>query len=1704
MKSKLFKKTIASISALAMVASTFVIPMTANAAETYYTLDNESATDTTGWASANFPDGMSIASDSNTSISKYFLYKNSTGRGARTAYYNLPAAAKTVDENKKAVLEFDFVLRNGGTNGNNQIAFTSETGTPIGNGDYNKQDYVLMITQPKDKSAQFALNGTDVYSANYANETWAHAKAVLDFAQKDVLVTITSLDGSTTYYETSKVMMGNDASELTQIFINAARDNSWAGIDNVVVRSVEDGDIVGTYYKVTFDVDGKSTVKSVKEGEKVEELPDSSKTGYIFKGWSKDGSDTLMTGEDVLATAITADTTFTAVYEADTSYIEPMVSAEFTSFPENGLLIAGADENTAASNLIGIKINGELGTDLLANPDSRVKDLDVKYELKGFRWVASKNEPTTDVIEDEYCDSYGKVVKNEDKSIDFQLKSHPFNYYGEVVATVTYNGQTLSISKPLAYLGNTANQAQNVILPRGGYIADYNSYSPDMVGYKAAISPDNKTSVDPVTDNWAAYGGNVGRGVYLAEEEGNKFLKIKTTGSNSSSFAANQIEAVTDTQVVFRQKVRFYNPNSSIILKSVNPVTWTAGEATSFSVNFTGSELNINNNRITDAATGIWYEIIVTSDVTSGKCCAIVNDAEGNKLGESEIVSFSDAGSKTPTYYMYRTPDNSVGELDFKDVTIYRAEMDGATLATTASATTLAIPEEGAAPSTANLTVSAKTTEGYEAIGAATWTVANDAAGITVTPSAEDSHMATISVDSTASAGTATVNVTIGGATKQIDFTITASKDSIKFADPVVNSISIPLDDNNTVVSYPVSVIDKDGNDIAGKTVSLALYDQNNVNPVTLNGITLENGVLTVTKDAVPTVVTIRATSTNSNNEEITNTVKVTIHGLAFDLGTADEEAVANGYTPVTSTTAYSEKLGYGIEGAATAGGTASLEDADTDYLEGNYTFKVNVPNDKIYKVTLNYEGNAVFEKISTDLSGVVRNNAAMGKVEYLAFVHDGVLDIGFDKKVSSIVIEKIEREAGIKPHVYTVGDSTIANNGSWAYVLNRDFANYSELGQYVTFTNNGRGGKNLSSYYTGGELWDRVVTNIKPGDYVMIGDMGTNGMGADFEGSFKYYVDACLALGAKVILNSYSPHGAVGDYASGYNSATQKFNSYRQDAYDNIVRAMYEERKSELAGFIDIGKNADTAFNAYVDDYAANGYESRDAAAQAIISCFGDHNHYSNGTIAAQLMIEGYKGTPGIVSELIRIVSNTEPQPTAPAETAQPTAPAETTQPTTPAETAQPTAPATDDPNKDTVTVYAENGVAITAEYTENGALKAIKSIVDVADGQKVVTAAEGERVFAWDSLSGMKPLATKEVSASEVVEPTTPAETAQPGGDDEPKETADPAAEAKVIWKAQKDTAYAAGQDLGNGLSLVFGTEDGAAPVYSDFTNTEEDGTVTPITKIVGGVELTGYVSATTANGSWSGTSVDPSKTTVIKYTAAEDGVLTVYLDNVGTDKKICVGQEGMKKGEIEAAATYGTGNAMAFPVNVKAGESYYVYVAGSKGRFCGAAFEAGELPVVPDQTDPPASEIPAPQDGEWVMSAAYNSCPAGTELMKGLTTLFADTKNNKKYLSSDDNGTFSDGAATGTALKYVAWTDGTLTVSFTGLGTPGSTGPKTMYIVPEGGKQTEPLASVPNESTEKMDGSISADVTAGTTYYIYGAGTKACFSGASFVQK
>ncbi len=139
-------------------------------------------------------------------------------------------------------------------------------------------------------------------------------------------------------------------------------------------------------------------------------------------------------------------------------------------------------------------------------------------------------------------------------------------------------------------------------------------------------------------------------------------------------------------------------------------------------------------------------------------------------------------------------------------------------------------------------------------------------------------------------------------------------------------------------------------------------------------------------------------------------------------------------------------------------------------------------------------------------------------------------------------------------------------------------------------------------------------------------------------------------------------------------------------------------------------------------------------------------------------------------------------------------------------------------------------------------------------------------------------------------------------------------------------------------------------------------------------------------------------------------------------------------------------------------------------------------------------------------WRASDADAGKEAGTEIFDGLTTLFTATYKSKDvsidgetftgYISSDDTGTFSNGAATGTAFKYIAEENGFLTVYVTKLG---GSNPKTLYITEEGAaSRDDSIAMI--EGTGN-DVSLRAKVQAGKTYYIYVAGSKGQFLGIDF---
>lgn len=1260
MKNKL-KRILGVITAISLLLQmSFVI--TSNAAE-YFSLDFESATDTMGWTSANAPGDMSIATDEDNSINKYFKFANTNGSGTRNAYYTFDSDAQTT-ENGKAVIEFDFYMTNTGNENINQLVLLdSAAGNPKGNANYSGNNYIFSFTQPKN-SDKLIINNLDGSKETYTTTDWTnksgwtHAKAIMDFTEHNVTITLSSHDGETVYFD-NKVPMGTTDLKIGKLLICEARKNTVTfGIDNILVRSYDSSlDAGNTYYKVTYDVKGEKSEETVKENTSPLNIPDLTNYGYIFKGWQvNDDTENLI--DDLKEYKITADTKFTTIYEKDTEYIEPIISAEIKG---NQIMTFGDSPDIAAENKYTLTLTGQNGTIITADTiDSRIDDFNIEWDIDGFKTVNDT---------DKYCDSYGEFAEHTNTATEvlFMLRQCDFNFYGKLNATVTYNGETIEASMYVAATGDKS-MADNQILPEAGYPSDFDEYPDSLVGYTTL--EDTYGGNDIMVGGWGMSGSDSGDAVIM-KEENNKFLRINCPTSSKSHMFTNSIDT-PQKQIIFEQNIRF-NGNGCITLTSKQPY-WTdkEGYTTPVTLEFDGTTIKLNgiaikNNDIDVTVNkGKWYKIVLSADKTTESCFVKVYDLNGQFVGETDSIAWTE--NSEPTYYSIGFANKQTGTVDFDAYRAYYPAADISTYTLNISQETLSIPNKD----TATLSASVKSKEGYNITGAAEWSILeDDMQDIIITPDVVDSHKATITLGEGASAGEATVQVNIGGYTKTIKLNITDSAESIKFTSSQ-GSLAIPLDEKSVnTAKYSAAVINGDGMDL-NRNVSLGIYDKNNVNKYNLpDGISFDAsaGTISVTSAAVPCVFTVRATGESSDGKILSRSVKVTVHGLSFDFGSGADESVTEGYTDINPLTTYTVSRGYGIEGSAKAEGTPSIDNAESDYLSGDFTFKAKVTKGKHYRVKIAFSGDLVSEYVSEALSGHERTLAAEGtthtgytvKTEeiteqvYDIPVVDDVMDLKFSgARVAYISIEKVEKTAAEKPNIWSVGDSTIGNSGSYAYNLARDQANYPEFTALADYHNNGKGSRNLKTYYTQGWL-DNILINIRPGDIVTIGNMGTNpgGMsGTQFKAPLDYYVDACLAMGAKVILTSYTPHGCVEGYEYVYDKTTHTFHGCREDAYDSLgIRVIYEERKDDpdILGFIDIGLNADNAFNEYVADYAKNGYENEDAAAKAIMDCFGDHNHYGNGgrsQLAGDLMLNGYGTAPGIVSELVRVLTESTNKP--------------------------------------------------------------------------------------------------------------------------------------------------------------------------------------------------------------------------------------------------------------------------------------------------------------------------------------------------------------------------------------------------------------------------------------------------------------------------
>lgn len=1156
-----------------------------------------------GWTS---PAGtMGIKFDDTPGIGKYQTVVSGKSGTCRSGYVELP---KAVDQN--FVFECDFKSTSD-VNVSDLELLETKSSVYANHGRYSNAKYAFTMARPKNSNIYVINNATDdsgltldkytqptVTTKEIPNNSWIHVKVIGNFENHTLISYITSLDGNTTYYH-GMTDMSPDISSWQCIHLLSPSTNSDTCIDNIKISKALPADLEEQFYTVKIN-DGTSEFSQyVYTGESVVNIPDMSLYGESFEGWSVNGE--VKTTAELENLPITADTIITAKISDD--YIENIASVEFNDFPTNSQLAMGDNGDTYADNNISLKITGERGTSIVSNPDERVKDYKIDWKFDGFRIKGGKPTGETGFI---YCDSYGlcEVTDKAQTSVNFKLKNTAENYYGRVTATVTYNNKTISVSKPLVLLADTTNDG-NTIIPKCGYTADYNNYDNALIGYTAAKD-------DVLTGGWSTDGSDTSY-IILNSDDTGKYLSLTRDLAGNSSYIYNEVGNIT-SQTVFSQDVRFGMDANIEYGEDTAKGTVTGFNSTAFTLSLSGQKFTLNGSTVCNGEKNKWYHIEITADPTTKLCFAKIYNlsSDGDYSDEIPIavtktVSFNDDYTSGKYYRIVLSKDKN-NAVDINNVKVKTVKIDENSINIVAPET-ITIPTSGTA--TAEISVSAKVLGGDDAIGKASWELADETVtGINI--ESKDSKSAVITVDSSSSSGDLPIRVTINGTSVIKKIRLIGTKNNIAFTSSPLG-VMIPTSGSKDY-TYTAELRDGNGERVDSE-VSYLLYNSDNTEVLNTSGISISNsGVLTVTSSVNPQTVYVRAVS-----QDITKSVKVSIYGLKFDFGTG---VIESGYTPVTSQTIYSENLGYGIVG--------TVSDSDDKVSGSNFGFKVKLEKGEVYEVTATYKGTVKCERIDTSLSGFERTKSQLEEDVYnTALFGDGVLDITFsgEGEISSVSIEKVERTANTKPAWWTIGDSTVQQNGSWAYTLNNTLSSYTKLNDTISaFYNSGQAGRQHKSYYSEG-LFNNVLCGIKPGDVVSISGMGTNDSTSTKEQFKNYnnaYIDALEDMGAYVILGSYTPTGNYGEtQGKVYDSDNVLFKGIRTSNYDIAIREIYEERKNDdkILGFIDIGRIADnlmtndvrTAYNLAIDSGKTEdeAHMSANEKANELMSMWKDYNHY-------------------------------------------------------------------------------------------------------------------------------------------------------------------------------------------------------------------------------------------------------------------------------------------------------------------------------------------------------------------------------------------------------------------------------------------------------------------------------------------------------------
>ncbi|MBR1548800.1 MAG: hypothetical protein IJ637_08775, partial [Prevotella sp.] len=450
----------------------------------------------------------------------------------------------------------------------------------------------------------------------------------------------------------------------------------------------------------------------------------------------------------------------------DPDYVEGIAS----------VLITGADRMTfgpstaeAYSNAYTVAITGTDGTTLTEETISeKVKDFRVVWDIEGFK--------TANDTEGQYCDSYGAFSVNNSAKVQttFDLRDVPMNFFGRMTATVTYNGTTTVAQKYVVAQGDPAMPTGQV-LPLGGYPATFSSYPDALVGYKVT-GETYGGSQDLMLGGWCVAGSDSHMASLMQDADGTKYVRLTGSTAKKSHVLTKTIDTPTG-QIIFRNRLRFNNSGAVVTLTGGYPF-WSSSRYTCpVTLSYDSGALKLNSVALTlgDATaqftTGTWYDVVLSADKSSECCYALVYAADGSLLGQSGVVAWAETSS--PTFFSIGMGNSNTGSVDIASYEAFLPVADAASYTLTADKTTLSIPQGEQARLVATVTDG----NGYAITGLATWSVVEEdmQQSLTITPDAVDSHTAVATLTSAAEAGTATVQVSIGGSVKTLPLSLTSS-----------------------------------------------------------------------------------------------------------------------------------------------------------------------------------------------------------------------------------------------------------------------------------------------------------------------------------------------------------------------------------------------------------------------------------------------------------------------------------------------------------------------------------------------------------------------------------------------------------------------------------------------------------------------------------------------------------------------------------------------------------------------------------------------------------------------------------------------------------------------------------------------------------------------------------------------------------------